>query len=204
MRIPRIFKAFAGSTHRFRREEHASLTVEAVLVLPLLLWCFAATFTYFDVFRANDLAIQANYAVSDLISRETQTVKLSYVRGMGKVYGFLTRSSNTSWIRATLVTCTEDCDKSTRTLSVAWSASSDTHAFLTDAEIKQHFDTIIPVMGLGEAVIVMESTMTYKPLFSATLTGVGQTDFTDIVTTRPRFVDNIACDMPQTDSSNCN
>ncbi len=192
MRIPRIFKALAGSPHRFHREEHASLTVEALLVLPLLLWCFAATFTYFDAFRSKNLALKGNYAISDLLSRESQTVDLNYIRGMAKVYGHLTGDSKTSWIRTTLVTCTEKCGESTRKLSVIWSASSDSHLALTDTEIQQNYDHVIPVMGLGEAVIVMETSMTYTPLFSATLTGVGQTNLVDLVTTRPRFVDNIA------------
>ncbi|MEJ2003105.1 MAG: hypothetical protein P8X77_17325, partial [Maritimibacter sp.] len=83
--------------HRFSREEDAVVLVEAVLVLPMLLWAFGAGYVYFDAFRAKNLATKGNYAISDLLSRETNTVNANYVEGMGKVYQYLTRSNDKSW-----------------------------------------------------------------------------------------------------------
>ncbi len=73
------------SLRRFWQETEANLTVETILVLPILLWAFFATFVFFDAFRARSLAIKGNYAVADLLSRETQAIDMDYLRGTGKV-----------------------------------------------------------------------------------------------------------------------
>ncbi|MEJ1992834.1 MAG: hypothetical protein P8X50_14375 [Maritimibacter sp.] len=189
--------------HRFSRDEDAVVVVEAMLVLPILLWAFGAGYVYFDAFRAKNLATKGNYAISDLLSRETNTVNANYVEGMGKVYQYLTRSNDKSWIRSTVVVCTDKCDQPDRELTVAWSYATKNHNILTDAAIAAQYDGAIPVMALGEVVIVMETHMQYVPALSEKITGLWAQDFYDIVMTRPRFVDNIPCDWQDTSYSSC-
>ncbi len=172
---------------RFRRDEDASLSVEAVLVLPLLLWAFLATYTFFDVYRAKNLSLKANYAISDLLSRETTTIDNAYLLGAEKVFRYLTQSDSSSWVRVTVVYCDDDCSLSTRDLKRDWSRATDSLPTFSNADVMNHLEPIIPWMAEGERVIIVETGVTYEPPFSQNLTGIGERDFVDIVMTRPRF-----------------
>lgn len=181
---------------RFGREERASLSVEAALIAPLLFWAFLATFTYFEVYRAKNVALKSNYAISDLLSRETNTIDMNYLNGARNLYRYLTRSGSTSWLRVTVVHCTSNCTSSgggenDRTLAVDWSKATDSKATFSDDDIMNYFDDVIPLMGSGERVIIVETSMDYTPPFSAELTGIGDRTFSDIVMTRPRFVQQL-------------
>lgn len=172
---------------RFRRDEDASLSVEAVLVIPILLWAFLATFTFFDVYRAKNLSLKANYAISDLLSRETNPLNNAYLLGAEKVFKYLTQSGSDSWLRVTVVTCDADCTTANRELSADWSKATDSLPTFNDADVMTHLEPIIPWLGFGERVIIVETGMAYDPPFSQNLTGVGSRNFVDIVMTRPRF-----------------
>lgn len=191
---------------RFYRDEKALMSVELILMLPLLFWGFSVSYVYFDVFRAKSLATKGNYAISDLLSRETNTVDASYIDGMASLYAYLTAKSggSDSVIRATVVTCIDKCDQPDRDLQPVWSYATDGRPALTEDDIHGDYDSHIPLMALGETVIVMETTMHYTPKFSDAFTYVVEQDFYDLVTTRPRFVDNIPCNWPQSSSATCN
>lgn len=172
---------------RFRRDEDASLSVEAVLVVPILLWAFLATYTYFDVYRAKNLALKANYAISDLLSRETTTINANYLLGAESVFRYLTQSDASSWLRVTVVYCEDDCAESNRELRRDWSRATDGLPTFSDEDVMNYLEPIIPWIASGERVIIVESGVAYEPPFSETFTGVGERNFVDIVMTRPRF-----------------
>lgn len=183
-----LTKRLAAGLRRFRRDEHASLSVEAVLITPLLFWALAASFTYFDLFRERSLAIKGNYAVSDLISRESRILDMTYLNGTRDVYRYLTGASSGVWLRLTVVRCAAFCaDESQRQLNVEWSHATDGEIPLTNDAVANHYADLIPMMAQEEVVIMLESNMTYQPRLSPALTGIGETDFTDVVLTRPRF-----------------
>ena len=178
------FKAFS----RFRDDDEASLSVEAVLVLPFLLWAFLAVFTFFDVYRAKNLSLKGNYAISDLLSRETNTLDMAYLNGAENLYQYLTQSGESSWLRVTVVTCTEDCAvEADRTLEVDWSRATDELDVYDNTDVMGGLKSIIPLMAEGERLIMVQTSMQYRPPFSEALTGIGARTFTDTVMTRPRF-----------------
>jgi len=182
--------ALHGTRHavrRFARNESASLSVEAVLVLPLLLWGFLAIFVFFDAFRVKNLALKANYAISDLLSRETSVIDMDYIRGSERLYEFLTRVQTDAWLRVTVVHCTADCAEPERTLERDWSRATDDVPNLTNADIMNHYEPIIPWIPAGERVIMVESSLLYTPPFSKAITGLGARSLTNVVMTRPRF-----------------
>ena len=180
-------RALGRGLRRFRRDEVASMSVEAVLVLPLLLWAFLATYTFFDVYRAKNLALKANYAISDLLSRETNPIDMNYLLGTEKIYKYLTQGDDTSWVRVSVVFCNDDCAESNRELKTDWSKATDAIATFNAPDVMQHLEPIIPWIASGERVIIVETGEKYEPPFSQNLTGVGERDFIDIVMTRPRF-----------------
>jgi hypothetical protein len=183
---------FAG-VHRFRRDDNASLSVEAVLITPLLLWGFLATYTYFDVYRVKNIALKSNYAVSDLLSRETSAIDMNYIDGARNLYRYLTGANGDAWLRISVLRCTEDCavspsaTSSGRTLVVDWSRGTGDAQALSDEDVMTNYDDIIPVLAFGDQLIMVETSMDYEPIFSSDLTGIGEQTFTDIVLTRPRF-----------------
>ena len=186
-----LFHAAKGGLDRFRRDEDASQSVEAVLVIPLLLWAFLASYTFFDVYRAKSLALKANYAISDLISRETNTMDMDYLLGAESVFEYLTHASPDPWVRVTVVYCDENCGDSSRNLRVDWSKATDSLPTFSDADVMSNLDPLIPWLAEDERVIIVETSVDYEPPFSQNLTGIGERTFVDIVMTRPRFASQV-------------
>lgn len=171
----------------FRRDEDASQSVEAVLIIPLLLWGFLASYTFFDVYRAKSLSLKANYAISDLISRETNTMDMDYLLGAESVFEYLTQTAPDPWVRVTVVYCDDNCAESNRDLKVDWSKATDSLPTFTDEDVMNSLEPIIPWLAEDERVIIVETSVDYEPPFSQNLTGIGERTFVDIVMTRPRF-----------------
>ena len=74
---------------RFSREEDGLVMTEFLIMLPLLVWTFMALFIYWDAFRTINQAQKAAYAVSDLVSRQSE-VDRDFIGGMKKVMEYLT------------------------------------------------------------------------------------------------------------------
>lgn len=189
---------------RFFDEEDASLSVELVLILPLLLWGFLTVITIFDVFRARTLALKGNYAISDLLSRETQSINSSYLAGIDSVFSYLTQGGDTTWVRVTQVYCVDQCaSNEDRELEVEWSHATAGQSTYTTAEMRQGLQQNIPLLPSGQYAIVVETSVDYSPPFLPPLNvfyrdengasrqinwGIMKRNtFHDIVVTEPRF-----------------
>ncbi len=183
-----------GPLRRFAARDDASLSVEAVLILPLLLWSFLAVYSFFDVYRIKALALKANYAISDVLSRETNVIDMNYIIGAERLYEYLTRSDDGAWLRVTVVHCTADCGESYRVLERDWSRATDNLETYSNDDIMAKLEPIIPWVAAGERVIIVETAMQYQPPFSQALTGVGPRILTDVVMTRPRFAPQLCFD----------
>ena len=184
--------AFLGAARRlagdFLRREQATVSVEAVLVMPFLLWAFTAMYAFYDVYHTRSLAIKGNYAVADLLSRETNPIDTSYLNGAGDIYAYLTRGGDDAWIRVTPVRCTRRCtDPDRRVLKRDWSRATDGKHRLTDSEVNSDSRNVIPLIAEGDRVIMVETEMQYQPKINPVLTGVGARTIRDITMTRPRF-----------------
>lgn len=180
---------------RFRRtEDAASQSVEALLIIPLLIWAFLASYTFFDVYRAKSLALKANYAISDLLSRETNKIDMDYLLGAEKVYDYLSQQESDPWLRVSVVYCHANCAETSRVLKADWSKATDNLPTYTNGGIMSHLEPIIPWLGEGERVIIVETSTDYTPPFSQNLTGIGGRTFVDIVMTRPRFAPQLCFD----------
>ncbi len=172
----------------FLRREEASISVEAVLVMPFLLWAFTAMYAFFDVYHTRSLALKGNYAIADLFSRETNPIDTSYLNGAENVYAFLTRGGEDAWIRVTPVRCTSRCDDpARRVLRRDWSRATDGRQRLRNSDVNNDYRDIIPMIAQGDRVIMVETEMQYEPAINPTLTGVGARRIYDITMTRPRF-----------------
>lgn len=173
----------------FHRDEQASLSVEAAIIAPLLFWSFLATYAYFDVYRVKNIALKSNYAISDLLSRETNTIDMDYLNGVSNVYRYLTPGGPNTWLRFTVVHCTDECteENGPRTLAVDWSRATNGKPTFSDEDVMAQLDDLIPLIAVGERVIIVETALEYVAPFASSLTGITDQTFSDIVMTRPRF-----------------
>ncbi len=180
-------------THRFFKDETASLVAEAVIMLPLLVWWYVGGLVFFHGYEARNVNMKAAYTVSDMLSREDAAVGPAYVEGLGNIYAYLIAGSGfDSEVRVTLLRCSDNCNAGAtdRELRTDWSYSTGSRPPLTDADLTGYAE-VIPVMPLGDRVILLESKANYQAAFNVGLTA---DNFENVLVTRPRFVPKIPWD----------
>lgn len=185
MGIGRIARALT----RFGRDEWGTMTMEAVIMLPILIWWYLGGLVFFDAYQARSINLKAAYTVSDLISRSVSgEVATSDLEGLADLFGYLTADKGeNAEIRVTLVRCAEDCDEATRTLELDWSWASGSQGRLSSGDLSG-YQGDIPVMPAGDRVILVETFLDYEPVFNV---GLSASAHEHIVVTRPRFVPQI-------------
>ena len=164
----------------FLEDTRASISLEAVLVFPVLVWAYVGSFVFFDAFRAQNTNMKAAYTVADMLSRETDAIDMEYLDGLNRMYDFLVHTPrNPTWIRVTVVTWDADEDE----YVVKWSHATKGHDTWTTATLTTITDTI-PMLSDGETGILVEATTTYIPAFNV---GFAEMDFKNVNFTSPRF-----------------
>lgn len=210
-------KRFTLSIRAFAEDARAAVTVELVLVVPMLIWAFFATMIFNDAYRARTQAQAAALHVADAISRNTAILTTEYLEGMNDVYDFLIAEGETSRLRITSVVWDRDADQplvlwsyGTRgmnalpdnTFQLMSSGDMGTLRELMDGEDGENMiagftqmpnadlnNRIPPVMP-GEALILVESfTMWETPLPQVFLGFdiLDNTRLSPIAVVRPRF-----------------
>lgn len=171
---------------RFRKEERGSVTVEAVITLPLLIWAIGATYEFFEVHRYTSVRDKAGYTIADMISREMLAVTPSYMDSAKVVFDTMTNDRGQNSLRVSVIKYDEDEDE----YSVVWSEvrGTDVLKALKTSDVKDAHDEL-PIMADGEEVIVVDSESKYNSLIR-----VGFGDDLEIKThvmTSPRFAPQI-------------
>lgn len=165
---------------RFARDNRGSITIEAMLVLPLWIWGYTMSYMFFDAFREQTVNMRAAYTISDMISREADAVGPNYIDDLHDMFDYLTRSNHPTWIRVSSVYY----DTSAKVYKRYWSYSTSTdYPAHTDTTIKAEKDRL-PNMVLGETVVLVETGMFYEPVLNVGLEDMWYTNF---IPTRPRF-----------------
>ncbi|MDO6456722.1 TadE/TadG family type IV pilus assembly protein [Celeribacter halophilus] len=173
---------------QFRRDESGSGVVETVLVLPLLIFLILFIITFFLAFGAKTDANQANYTISDYLSRQTDEIDGTFVDGLADLYRFLNNDADIA-LRASAVQYVVE-DDGTEYYQLVWSYGTGNYDALTDSDLDT-VESVLPMMSDGEQVLVVETSRTWSPFFDV---GLGDVDFTDVVTTKPRFSSQVAFD----------
>lgn len=164
----------------FRRNSEGALTVEFMILAPLLLWTFAAIYTFFDAYRQDTVNLKAAYTISDLVSRETTELNDDYIDSMYAMSQLLIRSGSDTSIRISVVRWDEEDDR----YYLDWSKERG-EAFVewTNATISEVKDNL-PVMPDQERVILIETRNDLEPAFNV---GLPSMDLDNFVFSRPRF-----------------
>jgi len=209
----RIDKAALTALHRYREDIRGTMSVELVLVLPLLFWAYIAMIVFYDAYRARMEAQAAALHVADLVSRQSQTVTTDYLEGMNDVYDFLTTRNRDTRLRISSLMWVEDRDDP----QVAWSYGTRGLPSLLDLSLASFgggdgdgdddgpapsgfsiVENQMPVADLvdripqvlpGEALILVEAfTLWRSPIISwMGFDYLNHMRFTPLAVTRPRF-----------------
>ena len=122
------------SLSRYLTREHGTMSLEAVIVFPMLLWAFGATFLFYDVFHFQTQAQSASYTIADVLSREENPVDDSYLKGLQKMQNYLLQGRYASRLRVT----TLYWDDTKKQFTVIWSHTPyGTWPDLTTATLNQ-------------------------------------------------------------------
>jgi hypothetical protein len=186
------------------------MPAEGIMAATFLIWWYIASFQFFDAYRQKNINLKAAYTEADMLSRETgpipgdpdsTTVNAAYVQGLNTVFDYLTYSNKPTWVRVTSVYW----DSSQQKYRVDWTANSSAgHPVMTTPTL-QNYANRIPVLPVGDTIILVETFMAYEPMFSLGYTaadgsqhwggdptGAGQNWlqaqwYTTFITTAPRF-----------------
>lgn len=182
-----LFSRTGARLRGFGRDTDAMLSVEAAIMVPLLVFFLATLYTIFDIFRYDATNSKAAYTIGDLLSRETEPVDQAFIDGMKDIFDYMTLANPSStWLRVSVVRYDGDDEE----FKLVWSEGSTGVVSLTPEtmDVVEHH---IPEMAEEDTVIVVETFMPYvMPM------PVGMRDFSyrNVVVTRPRFASQLLWD----------
>lgn len=165
---------------RFLRDTRGSVSVEAVLIAPLLVWGMVATYVFYDGFRHKTRVQIAANTVVDVLSRQTATITPQFVNDLNGVFDALALGRGSTSMRVTSVAqVTADAAP-----VIAWSHGT---RGVAPARTLAQLNGQVPPILTGEAAIVVETFGSWTPPF--TLLGMESlVNLNSQVTSRPRFV----------------
>lgn len=175
---------FQKRFERFRKDEDGSVSVEAIIIIPLLFWAIMAVFSYFDGYRQSALNLKAAYTIGDLISRETQEVDDTYIDTMQELMTMMVGSRTDVDIRISLIRFDEDDNRH----YVNWSTVRGFTEELTDDNIGDLRDKL-PPMPDADTLILVETSNLFVAPFNV---GIDDIELDNFVFTRPRWTNQVA------------
>ncbi|MFV0490908.1 MAG: TadE/TadG family type IV pilus assembly protein [Pseudorhodobacter sp.] len=175
--IPRIF-------YHFARDCRGSIIVEALLVLPVLIWAHAALFVYWDAYRTINEMQKATYSISDLISRTQLTVDDAYLDGIHETLNYILNENDNVTMRVTSFLW----DEADAHYKVIWSHGSNPGPPALTNETIKPLASKLPDMSDGDSAILVETTLTYEPPLNF---GLNTQSMQQFIVTRPRFLPKI-------------
>ncbi len=180
---------------RFRASEHGGLSVEAVIIFPILLWAYGTMFVYWDAFKAQNLNLKAAYTVADYISREDGLLTPTDIEGLNDTYTYLIRNDDGNDLRVTVVRYIVDPADPTGDplMELSWSDGAGGYEAYTDlTEIEDQ----LPLLTVGDELIFVETQMWWTPPLTLNLgfVGLDRQQFRNTVFTAPRFSPRVAWD----------
>ena len=180
----------------FLKSETGTLSVETVIVFPLLLWAFAATFLFWDMYHAQATSQRAAYTVADALSRETDPINAAYVEGIDDVHTYLTQGQHATRLRVTALIW-DDVDEE---FKVSWSHTPDGDWVEHTTETLNLREAQIPLMAKGDCALLVESQIRYIPFMNV---GIQPMVMENFVITRPRFGPQVVWEDSAGDITNC-
>lgn len=171
----------------FGNDTSGLVAVEAIILLPLVIWTYVAMFSFFDMFRMKSVNQKAAFTVADAYSRETNKIDDTYVDSSYELFKALTRNQNPT-MRVSVLSYDGDTDKYT----VKWSEARGSGAdpALTDNTVNALKDNLPNVVS-GDEFIMVETWNDYTTPFKI---GLDLFELKSLVIINPRFADQLKWD----------
>lgn len=176
----------------YLKDTTAAVSLESVIVFPMLTWAWVGTFAFFDAYRVYNTSIKATFTIADLISRQTSTVYGYDIEGMATMLEAMIRDTDGVEMRVTQILRDTSGD-----YRVDWSHGTGTQAQLYTANLAAIEDRL-PDMANGERVVLVESFVDYDPAFNI---AINDLTFDNFTLTRPRYAGQVPYDDDMTPPS---
>ncbi|MDO6585399.1 hypothetical protein Q4543_07700 [Salipiger sp. 1_MG-2023] len=190
LNVTAISTSLRHGLRRFAKDTEGYTTVEVAIILPTLFTLFAASWIYFDVFRQQAVGQKANFAIGDMLSRETDELNDAYIDNTYKMLALLTHTG-TEPVSRTISTTVTDTDglESVQTetisaydismritvvknvlyadgsnaLAVKWSEARGGMIPMSNSNLSSNYAARIPEMQSGDEVILVETSEHWTP-----------------------------------------
>lgn len=172
---------------RQRSDDAGALAPEALIILVALVWTYTAMFVFWDAFKTENLVVKSAQTVADMVSREPIPIDEEFIDGANSVFAFLAGADADNNLRVSVVTMVMGADGETPELELVWSHGTGGWPDITDlAEIEDR----LPILALGDELIVVEGTIRWEPLFNVGLPG---RNLYEIVVAKRRIPGKVLC-----------
>lgn len=164
----------------FGDDTRASVSVEAALIFPMVMWSLLATFVFFEGYRQSAINHKAASTIADMYSRETANITPTYVDNTKALFDYLAEANGDTKIRVSVIRWV----KRRNAYRVDWSKKRGSNIVkLTTADLVAMEDDL-PTLPNQERIVLIETWSTYEPLFNI---GMDDVELHSFVFTRLRF-----------------
>lgn len=181
-------KNLLKSLHKFKADEDGTMSIELVLVVPLLVWALLSTFVYFDVFRVEANSNRASLTLAEMFSRETTPITSEFLNSAREVLRTLTFEESSPDYRVTVYRYRPSDDSYLR----VWSRHRGLDQTLRNEDLALlQAENKLPKMNSIDHAILIETRIEYDAPFSIGLspftgTSLDDVTFTTFTVIRPR------------------
>ena len=176
---------------KFRRDEEGTMTMEFVIVAPLLFIVIIAGFEFFDAFKSYGRAAKVTYTIADNLSRREDIDESKVTELHALMNALLPWMNGAKTLTITSITYDEDdgyvCDwskHSNRKMTMDINAAVNGSMLITT-----EFTDILPSIAVGDSVILVETTIPHRTLFS--MFGLRDLVWYNQIAIRPRFTSKL-------------
>lgn len=182
--LPRQVAKWVG---RFWRSQDGVVSIEAVMIYPLLFWSMWTSYTYFDSYRQSASNLKAAYAIADIISRQEDEMPKQFISNMYDLQKLMISDRSAVSMRISFVWYSEDDDRH----YVNWSCvRGESFDKLDNDTLLNEYKDRIPVMADRAVMILVETKDWYTRPFKI---GFGDHSFgiDKFIFTPPRGLTNL-------------
>lgn len=182
--------------NRFRKDEDATMTMEFVIVAPLLFIIIIAGFEFFDAFKSYGRAAKVTYTIADNLSRREKIDEAKITELHALMDALIPWMNGPKTLIVTSVSYDETdgyicewskpsvADVNTLALSIDFNLSVISSMLKTT-----EYQDLLPTIAAGDSVILVQTVVEHRTLFS--LFGLRGLQWHNEVAIRPRFVSKL-------------
>ncbi len=165
----------------FRKDEDATVTMEFVIIMPVLILWYIGSIVFYDAFNSRATAQRTAHTIADIISRQNK-VDNAFIDKMLVLQNRMMPREQVGSVQVTSIKL-----DALGKLVVLWSYATDGSPALTAADISA---TQLPIMKIGESVVLVDTAVPFTPI--ADWVGLVAQTWRNHVVTQPRFVSILA------------